>query len=189
MTTRHLWLVRHPTVAVESGTCYGRSDVALAGSPVRMAERLRAELPAQVTVLSSPLRRCAELAHALSAAPLFDARLQEIDFGDWEMKRYDDLPRAAIEHWATDEWGFRPPGGESADEMAKRAWKAWQEHSGRLQGDLVLIAHGGPLRVIGGRLLGLERIDWSGIPIPVGGRLILCERSGCWTCEHNITWK
>ena len=163
---KRLWLVRHPQVAVPPGICYGRTDVALAAAPDAMAAALRACLPGNFGLLSSPLRRCAELARLLHPAPRFDARLQEIDFGDWEMQRYDALPRADIDQWATDVWGFRPPGGESANDMARRVDAAWAEHRHDIQ---VVVAHGGPLKVIAGRLLDLPQAAWLDIRCPQGG--------------------
>jgi alpha-ribazole phosphatase len=173
MNTRRLWLVRHPPVAVESGICYGRSDVALAAPATATAATLRAELPAAAKVLSSPLRRCAELARALSDAVVFDSRLQEMDFGEWEMRRYDALPRVDIDLWTADVWGFRAPGGESAADMAARTWAAWEEWGATCDGDLVVVAHGGPLRVLAGRLLGLPRSDWLGIACAQGRSIVL----------------
>ncbi len=168
MSARRLWLVRHPPVAVERGICYGRSDVALAAPVAAAAATLRGELPVGATILSSPLRRCAELARALSDTVTFDHRLQEMDFGEWEMRRYDTLPRADIDLWSADVWGFRIPGGESAADMAARAWAAWEEWGAPASGDLVVVAHGGPLRVMAGRLLGLPRNDWLDIACPQG---------------------
>lgn len=163
---KRLWLVRHPPVAVPPGICYGRTDVALAAPPDAMAAALSACLPENFSLLSSPLQRCAELARLLHPAPHFDARLQEIDFGAWEMQRYDGLPRADIDRWAADVWGFRPPGGESASDMARRVDAAWAEHAEHVQ---VVVAHGGPLRVIAGRLLGLPQPAWLDIACPQGG--------------------
>lgn len=168
MSARRLWLVRHPPVAVERGICYGRSDVALAAPVAAAAATLRDELPTGATILSSPLRRCADLARALSDTVIFDHRLQEMDFGEWEMRRYDTLPRADIDLWSSDVWGFRIPGGESAADMAARAWAAWEKWGAPASGDLVVVAHGGPLRVLAGRLLGLPQKDWLDIACPQG---------------------
>ena len=98
-----LILVRHPTPQVTSGTCYGRSNVAVA--PHEMATvraRLQATLPAGVPLYTSPLRRCAGLATALAqdlppTALHLAARLAEMDFGAWEMQPWHAIARADIE--------------------------------------------------------------------------------------------
>jgi hypothetical protein len=66
------------------------------------------KLPAGLPIYSSPLRRCAELAARLSDNIIYDARLAEMHFGDWEMLPWDAIPRAAIDAWAADMAHYRP---------------------------------------------------------------------------------
>ncbi len=173
MSERVLCLIRHPPVAVPPGVCYGASDVPLAADPQPVADALRPGLPTDFRLVSSPASRCLDLAHMLAPAPLIDDRLTEIDFGDWELRRFDDLPRADIDRWAADAWGFHPPRGESADAMARRVRAAWLDFGAASPDSWVIVSHGGPLRVIAGTLLGLPREDWLGIDCPQGGLLRL----------------
>lgn len=155
-----LYLLRHPPVAVAPGICYGRSDVALAEAPARLAEQLRAQLPPKLCIVSSPSSRCLRLAEALGPCQT-DARLMEIDFGEWELRAYDDIPRSLIDTWAAAPLHFRPPGGETAAEMATRAIAAttdWIAHAGALP--LLIVSHGGPLRAIAGHVRQLEAGAW-----------------------------
>lgn len=159
-----LYLLRHPPVAVAPGICYGRSDMALAEDPARLAERLRAQLPADLAIVSSPSSRCLRLAEALGPCQT-DARLMEIDFGEWELARYDDIPRSLIDAWAAAPLHFRPPGGETAAEMATRAIAAandWMTHAGALP--LLIVSHGGPLRAIAGHVRQLAASVWLTLP-------------------------
>ncbi len=139
-------LVRHPAVAA-GGRCYGRTDLPLAveGDAARLAARLA---PVGGTVWTSPARRCRGVAAALGAHRV-DPRLQELDFGAWEGLRWDDVPRAALDAWAADPWGFAPPGGESGAALVARV-RAFRR--ALPPGDHVVISHGGPLKV----LLALE---------------------------------
>ncbi|MFP5392261.1 MAG: histidine phosphatase family protein, partial [Gammaproteobacteria bacterium] len=93
------YLVRHPRPQVEPGVCYGATDLAVAPDVLAAcAARLRAALPPHLPVYASPLRRCAELARALTGdALIIDARLTELDFGRWEMRRWDAIERAEID--------------------------------------------------------------------------------------------
>jgi alpha-ribazole phosphatase len=167
VTQRQLFLIRHPPVAVAAGVCYGASDVALSVDVRQVAGVLRSQLPESFRLVSSPSMRCLQLAHALHAAPDSDPRLREMSFGSWEMQRFDDLPRADIDRWAADMWGFCPPDGESAHDMAQRSWDAWLDIATH-DGHLVIVSHGGPLRVIAGRLTGLARDAWLDRPCPQG---------------------
>lgn len=161
-----VYLIRHPAVAV-SGLCYGQSDVALAAPVATLAARLRHQLPAEFTLLSSPLSRCRLLAEALGT-PRLDARLMEIDFGDWEMRAWDAIGREQIDAWAADPLGFREHGGESVMMMAGRALAALEDALHDSTGALVIVSHGGPLRALCGHLQGLPAQDWSRLDFGLG---------------------
>lgn len=114
---------------------------------------LARELPAHAPVYSSPLRRCSELAQRLAAAlrsgeVLYDARLVEMDFGSWEMKAWDAIPRAEVDAWAADMCTFRPGGGESVLSMASRI-RAFLDALRRHELDhAVVVCHGGSIRLM-----------------------------------------
>ncbi|MCB1886518.1 MAG: alpha-ribazole phosphatase family protein [Rhodocyclaceae bacterium] len=162
-----LFLIRHPRPDVAPGTCYGVSDVGLAEPVGPVAARLRPLLPSGTVVYSSPLGRALRLAEALGA-PRLDPRLREIDFGSWELQPFDDL-RGALDAWAADPLGFRAPGGESAREMALRVDAALDDIlAAHPDGAVAVVAHGGPLRAIAGRLLGLPQERWLGLDFAFG---------------------
>jgi alpha-ribazole phosphatase len=135
-------LVRHPPVA-GAGRCYGRTDLPLAdpASAAALAARLA---PLGGTVWTSPALRCRAVAEALGTHRV-DDQLQELDFGAWENRPWDDVPRAALDAWAADPWGFSPPGGESGSALAARV-TAFCDALAR--GTHVVITHGGPLKVL-----------------------------------------
>ena len=138
-----IWLVRHTPVRVAPGTCYGRSDLALA-DPAGLAA-IAAALPRGVPVISSPARRCTALAAAIDPGFGTDPRLLELDFGAWEGLPWDDVPRAALDAWAADPWGFAAPGGESGHALFARIQAFW---GATPQRPLIIVAHGGPLRLL-----------------------------------------
>ena len=115
-----LHLIRHLKPVIEPGVCYGRHDCS-AESVEAAALALRAVLPAGLPVWSSPLIRCRALAEQLHTHPLIDDRLAEMHFGDWEERRWDDIPRAELDAWAADVAGYTPPGGESPRDLQRRA--------------------------------------------------------------------
>ena len=151
-----------------AGVCYGSTDVDLAGDPGPCAQRLNSFLPAQLRVISSPARRCLQLAQRLNASPRIDERLREIHFGEWEMRRYDEIPRTSLDAWAADPLAFRPPCGETAGEMQTRVRAALVEHLADAGEALAIVAHGGPLRAIAGELLGHGPADWFSMPFAFG---------------------
>jgi alpha-ribazole phosphatase len=160
-----LVLIRHPAVAVEAGVCYGRSDVPLAGEAAqeaaRVAQRLAAlggAVPARVE--SSPLTRCAHVASALALghglALRVDARLAEMDFGKWEMQRWDAIERAQIDAWAADFEHARAHGGESVAQFDARVG-AWFDDAGVSGSEetVWVVTHAGVIRAIAARALDM----------------------------------
>jgi len=146
-------------VCLGLGTCYGRLDVPLAtGWEDRVSQQavwLAVVAPARIW--SSPAARCRSVAVALAerlGLPVaFDRRLLELDFGDWEGRSWDDVPRAALDRWAADPHGFRPPGGESGAALIERVtgFARMLLDRGR---PCAVISHGGPLRLLPALLRG-----------------------------------
>ncbi|TAM05022.1 MAG: alpha-ribazole phosphatase [Paraburkholderia sp.] len=166
-----LVLIRHPAVAVEPGVCYGSSDVPLAGDAAHEAARLAQRLDAlgaraPLRVESSPLTRCARIAHALASAhglaPCVDERLAEMDFGAWEMRRWDAIERAQIDAWAADFEHARMHGGESVAQFDARVgdWldeaRVAREADEADTGDTAwVVTHAGVIRALTARALDL----------------------------------
>ena len=155
-----LYLIRHPTPQVAAGICYGRTDLALAEHVAAAAARVAAQLPAHLPVFSSPLQRCRLLAEALHPAPLIDPRLQEMDFGEWEMTPWDRIQREALDGWAADPLGYRPPQGESVAELQQRVLQFIAEALGDGLERAALVTHAGVIKVVVGMARGLPAGKW-----------------------------
>lgn len=113
-----LFLVRHTKVNVPRGICYGQSDVPLAETFEQEANALKAHLtarcPSPDMIFSSPLSRCTRLAEYCGYPQAQqDQRLLELNFGDWEMKPFDEIEDPRLELWYDDWINVSPTGGES----------------------------------------------------------------------------
>jgi len=162
-----VFLIRHSAVAVPPGTCYGRSDVPLAGPVEPLARQLLARLPDSFTLFSSPATRCLSLARQLGHATV-DTRFREIDFGAWELLPYASIDRNLIDAWAADPLNFCAHGGESVARMALRVCAALDEARASSPQPLVIVSHGGPLRVMAGHLRGLPAEQWMSLAFDYG---------------------
>lgn len=154
-----LYLVRHPRPEVPAGYCYGRSDLAANEADLeRVLATLRGQgLPGTMPVHASPLARSAVLAHRLSPAPTFDARLAEMDFGAWELRSWDDIPRDEIDAWSADLLHYRPGGGESVMDVAARVagFDADIRRAAQAQAaQALVICHAGTMRLLHALRLG-----------------------------------
>lgn len=144
MAGLRLYLVRHPRPLIAAGVCYGQLDVE-AEDPAAIVARLQAELPAGLPVWSSPLLRCRKLAEALHPAPRIDARLMELNFGTWEGRPWDSVPRDELDAWAADIDGYALPGGEAPRQLQARVLDFV---AGLGAGEHALVTHAGVIRVL-----------------------------------------
>ena len=146
-----LYLLRHPQPAVAPGLCYGASDVApepAALDQVR-ATLAAAGLPGRLPVYTSPLQRCALLAHGLRAAALHvDARLAEMDFGAWELRPWADIARAQVDAWAADLLHYRPGGAENVLDVARRVAAFRAELLEANVPEALVVCHAGTIRLL-----------------------------------------
>lgn len=160
-----VFLIRHPKPVIDAGICYGRLDID-AQAPQAVAEQIKPLLPENVPVYSSPLRRARQLAEALHPSPVIDARLSEIDFGDWEGRAWNDIEREALDAWAADVTGFTPPGGESVARLQERVL----DFAASLlpQPAVALVAHAGVLRALVGHWRQLPVAEWTQLGFDYG---------------------
>lgn len=176
-----LWLVRHAQPLIDAGICYGRLDMAAdADATAECAARLAAQLPAGLRVVSSPLQRCEQLAHALHAlrpdlAYKTDGQLQEMDFGQWEGCAWQDIPRAELEAWTSDFAQYKAGrDGESVTAFMARVGAAFDgltppsqtltpalSPRARAQdsGDVLWITHAGVIRAVELLTRGMRHIE------------------------------
>lgn len=149
-----LYLVRHPKPLVAAGTCYGGNDLAVpAEEQARVLSALCATLPEREPVFCSPLQRCAvladRLADALHAGPaIHDARLAEMSFGSWEMRAWEQIPRAEIDAWADDLVHYRPGGGENVLQAAQRVRAFHDDLKQSRRECAIVICHAGTMRLM-----------------------------------------
>ncbi|HRD88822.1 MAG TPA: histidine phosphatase family protein, partial [Accumulibacter sp.] len=109
-------------------------------------------------------------AAALHAQPSCDERLLEIDFGEWEGRRWERIERGLLDAWASDVLHFVPPGGESVAMLRARA----VDCVGALRGsDCALVTHAGVIRVLLGHWLQLPIDEWSRLPLDFGSITLL----------------
>jgi len=159
-----LHLIRHPRPGIEPGICYGQLDIP---AEIEMAGlvRLKSELPPGLPVWSSPLQRCRKLAERLHPQPIFDERLAEMNFGDWEGRRWDAIPRHELDAWAADIAGYAPPGGESPAALQQRALEFV---AGLVAPEAVIVTHAGVIRTLLADWQGLPPARWSELHVGFG---------------------
>lgn len=168
-----LVLIRHAPLPGLAGVCYGRLDPPPGPLEAHALARLRDELTELVGVgpcLTSPARRCRELAEALHPAPRLEPRLLELDFGVWEGRAWDELPREELDAWAADPLQYVPGSGESVVAMRRRvlAWRDELRDELRQSGAsaALCVTHAGVIKLLLAEARGLAPGDWLGLAVP-----------------------
>lgn len=144
-----LVLIRHTSVEVAKGVCYGQSDVPLADSFIEEAEIIKDYLKRYEfsDVFSSPLSRCLRLAEYCGFPDAIrDNRLMEMNFGEWEMQKFDEITDPRLDEWYADYLNVAPTGGESSVMQLKR-FKDFSDSLIRSHtpGPVAVFTHGGIL--------------------------------------------
>ena len=174
-----VYLVRHTSVDVPRGICYGQSDVPVRDTFPQEAAAVKAKLQHLVekgflpdsapvehssavaplhfdAVYTSPLGRCTKLAQfcGYGDAPR-EQRIKEMNFGDWEMQDYSAIKDPHLQVWFNDWVNVRTSGGESFADQLHRVGEFLQELKDSGKETVLLFCHGGVLacaKVLGGKI-------------------------------------
>lgn len=155
----NITFIRHTSVNVPRGTCYGQTDVPLNASFPEEAAAVSAGLDGRSfdKVYTSPLNRCVRLAEWCGFPDAErDVRLLELNFGEWEMKRFDDISDPRLQLWYDDFLHVRATGGESFEDQRTRVFAFLDEVRILPYNQVAVFAHGGVL-LCAGLYAGLVR--------------------------------
>lgn len=172
-----IYLIRHTSVDVPPGTCYGQTDVPLRDTFEEEAEQTRSGLAGLQfdAVFTSPLSRAFRLA-AYCGFPdaVRDDRLKEMNMGEWEMQRFDDITDLQLQRWYDNYLHERTLGGEGFMDLYARVCHFLHDVQMRGYRRIAVFAHGGVLiaaRAMAGQIAveqgfdnltpygGIERIE------------------------------
>jgi len=146
-------LIRHGHVeGIKPERFRGRADVPLTDRGVSEAAAVAGRIASAwrpIKVYTSPMKRCIDTGGAIAKACQVDAEilddLNDIDYGAWQWKSYEEIQRAEPQRFAI--WFARPPfmrfpDGESFQELVARSADALRLVVGRHSDDtVVLVAH------------------------------------------------
>jgi len=96
---------------------------------------------------------------ALPCACQFSELLKEVDFGRWEGKRFEEIiqdDQKLVDSWVAMPETFSFPGGESSATFQTRIISFMTQLQKMKEEHILVISHGGVIRHLLCRLLGLE---------------------------------
>jgi broad specificity phosphatase PhoE len=132
----------------------GRLQSAQCGATLRGLIAACRKAPADFAFISSPLSRARETMEIVRGALglprkgyAVEPRLAELSFGRWEGLTYQEvraLDSLALKRRERDKWNFVAPHGESYAQLLIRV----REWHASVDGDIIVVAHGGVARVL-----------------------------------------
>ena len=149
-----IYLVRHTETVCEKGICYGQSDVDIAAPFEMIFENIVSQLPSEALIFTSPLKRCVTLAKYIQAKTKAisyqeDERLMEMNFGDWELKNWNEIPPEQLNPWMEDFVNIKVQNGESFAVLHERVGDFITALiSKKIKSPIVITAHAGVIRSI-----------------------------------------
>ncbi len=176
-------LVRHGITKLhESDRFWGKTDIPLSKTGIKQAEKLRDRLaPEKVdAIYASTLRRARATAeiiasgHKVATTPCEE--LCECGFGYIEGLTFEEIKRLhpALAQALIDRKAVDFPGGESIEQLNDRVKNFLQRLEKHKPGETVLIvSHGGPIRLMICNLLGLGLEHWMQISISMASLSIV----------------
>lgn len=159
-----LLLARHGETGLHNtGRYIGSQDLPLSSTGQAQARRLASILPSGISrCLCSPMLRTRETAElALSGHPCQPEHLpslREIDFGRWEGLSFPEIAAQdpdLVSKWQQDALNFHFPNGEHTLSFWQRVQEALQIITALPDDTVLVICHGGVIRVMLCSLLGI----------------------------------
>ena len=151
-----LTLLRHgQTDYNANGLFQGRVDEPLNEVGEDQAKRAAASIGKVDRVLASPLQRAKKTAEAFGMTPEIDEQWIECNFGEWEGHPISEVDSDRWEKYKTDP-SYKPPGGESINEVNQRVFAALDAHTIDEDEHLVVVTHTLPIKSAFHWVLGVE---------------------------------
>lgn len=193
-----LILARHGETVWNVGKIYrGRADVNLDEVGIKQAKLLGKYLSnwELEAIYSSPLRRALDTANIIARYQEIDVHIAEglidFDYGKWQSLPEQEVKRlypALHNEWHNNPHKVKMPGGESLEDVRKRAIKVVNDVISKCQGSVVLVSHRVVNKVLICSLLGLDNSHFWNIKQDVGGITIFNYVGGRFVLtRHNDT--
>ena len=143
-----IFMIRHTSVDVPHGVCYGQTDVPVKPSFEEEAEIVKQNLATHSfdAIYTSPLSRCVKLATYCGYPDAHhDERLKEMHMGDWEMQKFDEITDPQLQEWYNDYLNVSTLNGESYQGLLARVSSFLSEIKDSGHNKVAIFAHGGIL--------------------------------------------
>lgn len=157
-----IFLINHPEVYNPNKVCFGQSELPLTENFTSDFAWISESLPLlkneNSICYSSPLRRSSKLAGYLcdNEDYITDKRLADLNFGNWEMKEWQEINPTQIEKWQDDFVNYKIPKGESLSQVFERVNHFYQEILLLKKDNIIVVTHGNIIKCFLCNVMGLS---------------------------------
>lgn len=165
-----IWVARHgETAPNKAGLFLGHGNPRLLPEGKKTAKKvgrlLKKKIKGPFAIYSSPLARARQTAKIIAKELghkkiVFEKNLRERGFGKWEGKTRKEVERlfpGSIKRWVANPYKEIPAWGESFFSQEKRVSAFLKKIGKQKQKEIIIVAHGGVIRVLPRLLLGTSR--------------------------------
>jgi len=193
-----LILARHGETVWNVEKIYrGRADVNLDEVGIKQAELLGKYLSnwKLEAIYSSPLKRALDTANIVARYQKIGVHTAEglidFDYGEWQSLPEQEVKRlypTFLNEWHNNPHKVKMPGGESLEDVRRRAIEVVNDVLSKYQGSVLLVSHRVVNKVLICSLLGLDNSHFWNINLDVGGITIFNYVDGRFVLtRHNDT--
>jgi len=142
-----LFVIRHTEVQNPNNLCYGNYDISLKPNYEHKSKIFFENLPNDLDqIYSSPSKRCTDLLDLHNLNFNIHNDLRELDFGDWEGKKWDDIDQKHLNYWMEDYVYRSPKNGEKMIDLYKRSIEFTYKLVELDLQKILLVTHAGVIR-------------------------------------------
>ncbi len=174
-----LILARHGETAWNVEKIFrGRADISLDEVGIKQAELLGKYLSnwKLEAIYSSPVKRALDTANIVARYHKIGVHVAEglidFDYGEWQSLPEQQVRRlypALFDEWHNNPHKVKMPGGESLEDVRRRAIAVVNDVLPKYQGNVLLVSHRVVIKVLICSLLGLDNSHFRNIDQDVGG--------------------
>lgn len=173
-----IYLIRHTAPEIEKGICYGQADIPLKETFQEEATVVLQGIHTPIEkVFTSPSSRCSQLAGLIrdkfQIPMILDTRLQELNFGEWELKPWDAIDPLQLKHWMDDYVTTPATGGESYHDLFRRVQQFWNEITEGPYNSVAVVTHHGVIKSIHAHLHKLRLTDAMSLNFSYGSVTVI----------------
>lgn len=171
-------LIRHTAVENPDNLCYGFAEISLKKDFKENFKLIQIEKDFDL-IISSPSERCQLLVKHFHFSYQIDERIKEMNFGDWEMKKWTEIPKEEINPWYEDFINVKATNGENLLEMQTRVSEFWNELLSKKDiNKILIVTHAGVIRLILQSVLKLPLENMFNLQIDYGKRTVIDVKDG-----------